>query len=112
MEPSLRIHYQGIESSEFIDQRIREKVQQLGRFGQPILKCRVSVEASHHHHHKGKVYTVGLDLALAGDHVVVRQNSSDHAHEDVYVALRDAFEVAERRLGDHARPASHAPRKA
>jgi cold shock CspA family protein len=35
--------------------------------------------------------------------VVDRTGPKDHAHEDVYVALRDAFEAAARRLEDDAR---------
>jgi hypothetical protein len=37
------------------------------------------------------------------DVVVDRAGSLDHAHEDVYVAIRDAFDAAARRLEDHAR---------
>jgi hypothetical protein len=35
--------------------------------------------------------------------VVDRAKPIDHAHEDVYVAIRDAFNAAVRRLEDQAR---------
>jgi len=35
--------------------------------------------------------------------VVDRTKPSDQAHEDVYVAIRDAFDAAARRLEDEAR---------
>ncbi|MFM8890643.1 MAG: cold-shock protein, partial [Planctomycetia bacterium] len=35
--------------------------------------------------------------------VVNREHHLDHAHEDVYVALRDSFAAARRRLEDHVR---------
>jgi cold shock CspA family protein len=35
--------------------------------------------------------------------VVDRNPSADHAHEDPYVAVRDAFNAARRRLQDHQR---------
>jgi cold shock CspA family protein len=34
---------------------------------------------------------------------VTRSGPKDHAHEDVYVAIRDAFDAAVRRLEDHVR---------
>ncbi len=35
--------------------------------------------------------------------MVDRAKPLDHSHEDVYVAVRDAFNAAARRLEDHAR---------
>ncbi|MGB1548585.1 MAG: HPF/RaiA family ribosome-associated protein, partial [Alphaproteobacteria bacterium] len=35
--------------------------------------------------------------------VVTHSGPKDHAHEDVYVAIRDAFGAAARQLEDHAR---------
>jgi hypothetical protein len=37
------------------------------------------------------------------DVVVDRAKPIDHAHEDVYVAVRDAFDAAVRRLEDQTR---------
>jgi hypothetical protein len=36
-----------------------------------------------------------------GEIVVNRDHDLDHAHEDVFVAMRDAFAAAARRLEDH-----------
>ena len=36
-------------------------------------------------------------------HLVDRAKPVDHAHEDVYVAIRDAFDAAVRRLEDQVR---------
>jgi ribosome-associated translation inhibitor RaiA len=56
------------------------------------------VDRPHHHHHQGNPFTVKLDITLPGSEIVVNR---DHA-EDVYVALRDAFEAARRQLIEHA----------
>jgi ribosome-associated translation inhibitor RaiA len=62
------------------------------------------VEAPHRHHHKGKLYSVRVDISVPGKDVVVdRAKPSDQRHEDVYVAIRDAFDAAARRLEDEAR---------
>ena len=64
----------------------------------------VVVEAPHRHSHKGKMYHVRIDLSLPGREIVVgREPEQNHAHEDVYVAIRDAFNAAVRRLEDQTR---------
>ena len=59
----------------------------------------VVVEAPHKHHHQGKQFNVRIDIGVPGNEIVVNR---DH-HEDVYVALRDAFDAAKRQLEDYAR---------
>lgn len=43
------------------------------------------------------------DRLARPDATVAYQRPQNHAHEDVYVAIRDAFNFAGRRLEDHAR---------
>ena len=38
-----------------------------------------------------------------GDIVVTREGPQNHAHEDLYVAMRDAFNAVVRQLEDHVR---------
>jgi len=38
-----------------------------------------------------------------GELVVSREHGRDHAHEDVYVAVRDAFNAVVRQLEDYRR---------
>ena len=53
---------------------------------------------------KGKLYAVHIDLTVPDRKIAVtRSGPKDHAHEDVYVALRDAFNAATRMLEDHSR---------
>lgn len=62
-----------------------------------ITSCRVVIETPHHHQHKGNTYHVSIDLAVPNDELVVgRTGGGNHAHEDVYVAIRDAFDAMER----------------
>jgi hypothetical protein len=42
-----------------------------------------------------------VELAVPGGTIVVnREPGEDHAHEDLHVAIRDAFDAARRRLQD------------
>src|SRR6185369_13218572 len=84
--------------------RIREQVAELGQFYNRLISCRVVIETPHRHQHQGRLYGVRIDLSVPGRELVIgREPSQHHAHEDVYVAMRDAFDAARRQLEDHAR---------
>jgi ribosomal subunit interface protein len=88
-----------MEPSEAVEERVRERASRLERFNGRITRCHVVVQAPHRSHHKGKLYEVHIQVHVPGEQVVVNQEGSqDHAHEDVYVAVRDAFATLERRL--------------
>jgi cold shock CspA family protein/ribosome-associated translation inhibitor RaiA len=61
-----------------------------------MTSCRVAVELPHKHKHQGKHYNVRIDIRIPHGEVVVNRDQ----HEDVYVALRDAFDAARRQLED------------
>jgi ribosomal subunit interface protein len=104
MQKPLEIRFHQMDSSPAIEARIREKAAELERFSDRITSCRVTVEKDHRQHHKGNLFRVRLDIGVPGkDVAVTRTGAKDHAHEDVYVAIRDAFNAAMRRLEDHMR---------
>ena len=104
MQIPLQISFRNMDPSPAVEERIRKKAAKLERFHDRIIGCTVVVEAPHRHHHKGKLYNVRVDISVPGKDVVVdRAKPLDHAHEDVYVAIRDAFDAAIRRLEDQAR---------
>jgi ribosomal subunit interface protein len=93
-----------MDPSPAVEERIRKKAAKFERFHDRIVGCTVVVEAPHRHQHKGKLYSVRVDISVPGKDVIVdRAKPADHAHEDVYVAIRDAFNAATRRLEEHAR---------
>ena len=104
MQVELLITFRGMAPSEAVTAKIRERVAKLERFHDRIMACHVVVEAPHRHKHKGKIYAVRIDLTVPGGEIVVnREPGADHAHEDVYVAIRDAFDALRRRLEDYVR---------
>ena len=104
MKIPLQISFRDIEHSDAVEARIREKVEKLELYFDRITSCRVVVEAPHRHNHKGKLYHVRVDLTLPGEEIVVARDPKDaHAHEDIYVAIRDSFEAARRQLKKHVR---------
>lgn len=100
----VEVVFHNMDHSDAVEADVRQKAAKLARFYDRIIGVRVVVEAPHRTHHKGKLYHVNVDVSVPGGEVVVtRQGPKDHAHEDVYVAVRDAFNAAGRRLEDHAR---------
>lgn len=99
MQVPLQITIRDVEHSEALETHIRDKASKLDEFFKHIMSCRVVVEVPHKHHQQGKQFNVRIDIGVPGGEIVVNR---DHA-EDVYVALRDAFDAAKRRLEDYAR---------
>ncbi len=104
MALSLQITFRNMPPSEAVEQSIRKHVEGLGRFSARIMGCRVVVEARHHKHHQGNLFHIRIAMTVPGGEIVVsREPALHHAHEDVYVAFRDAFEAVRRRLEDYER---------
>jgi ribosomal subunit interface protein len=104
MQMQLEVSFRNMDRSDAVEARVREKAEKLERFFDRITSCRVVIEAINRQHTKGNLYHVHIELGLPGSQVVVDRNSGKkHAHEDVYVAVRDAFNAARRRLEDHSR---------
>ncbi len=104
MQIPLQITFRHMESSPAVEAEIRKRAGRLERFSDRITACRVVVEAPHHHHRKGKLYSIHIDLTLPGEEIpVTHSGPKNHAHEDIYVAIRDAFNSAGRLLEDHVR---------
>jgi ribosomal subunit interface protein len=105
MQIPLQITFRDMEPSEAVEARIREKAATLDRFYDHVMSCRVMVEAPHAHHHQGRLYQVRIDMTVPDGELLVthEHHHKDHSHEDVYVAIRDAFDAMKRQLEDYAR---------
>ena len=128
MDIPLTISFRNMTSSASVENQVREKAEKLGSFCDRITSCRVIVEAPHRHHHKGQAFQIHIDLSVPGKQIVIKhapkqlavvklaegsvsenemvenhEASKQGAHADVYVAIRDAFDAAERKLQDYVR---------
>jgi cold shock CspA family protein/ribosome-associated translation inhibitor RaiA len=104
MQQPLEITFRDIPRSEALEANIREKAGKLDQFYEKIMACHVIVERPHGHHHQGQLYHVRIDLTVPGGEMVIKRDPKEHhAHEDPYVAVRDAFKAARRKLQDFAR---------
>jgi ribosomal subunit interface protein len=99
MKLPLQITYRNVDQSEAIEEAIRQRAAKLERFFGRIIGCRVVVEAPHQRQHKGNHYRVLVDVSIPGYELVAGRDPADHgAHEDLYTAIRDAFNAVQREL--------------
>lgn len=99
MQLPLQITARDLSLTDAIESAIRARVDKLNFFYDRIMGCRVAIEAPHRHQHKGLQYKVRVHLTLPGGELTVRRA----LHEDLYVAIRDAFDAAKRQLQEFAR---------
>lgn len=87
-----------IPNSDALENHIQEKAQKLNQFHQRITSCHVVVEMPQKHKHQGKLFNVKVDISVPGKELVVTHKKN----EDVYIAIRDAFNALARRLETYA----------
>lgn len=99
MKQPLDISFHGMQRSQALEDAVRKKAEHLERFASDIVACRVVVDLLHKHRHQGRPFGVRIDLTIPGHELVVDRIE----HEDVHVALRDAFDDMGRQLEDVVR---------
>lgn len=104
MQIPVEITYRDIEKSDAVEARVRDWVDKLERVYDRITRCEITIGQPHHRHRKGNPFSITIRLTVPGGEVVSSHDPGpDGAHEDVYVALRDAFLASRRQLEDHVR---------
>ena len=96
MQIPLQITFRELEHSDALESHIRDKAQKLEQFYSALVGCRVVVDQPGKHQHLGNPFCIRIDLTVPGGEIVVDRQQN----EDVYVALRDAFNAARRKLED------------
>lgn len=102
MSASLQITFLGMPRSLAVEAQVQRWVARLERSFGRLLRCDTWIEQPHQHNRKGKMFRVRVELAVPGSTLVVSRDTNDHAHENVFVAISDAFRAARRQLQAHA----------
>lgn len=103
MVPS-QITFLDFPESEAVSMAVEKRIDKLEHFFSRIIRCRVTISCPHRHRHTDRHFHVQIWIALPGEDIIVNRNpSKNEAHRDVYVAIRDAFNAAERMLEDRVR---------
>ena len=104
MQTQLQVHFRNMDHSAALEEDIRARAAKLEQFFDRIISCHVTVEAPHRHQNKGNIYHVRIAMTVPGRELAInRDHSENQAHEDAYVAVRDAFDSARRLLQDYSR---------
>ena len=100
MNAPVEVHFHGIQRSEAIEQRVREKVAKLEKHFERMTSCRVVLEATQRTALKPKVYCIKIEIGVPRQRpiVVCHERVGSHASEELTMALRDAFETALRKI--------------
>jgi ribosome-associated translation inhibitor RaiA len=103
MQNPVEIVLRGIPQSGALERYIGEQARKLDLVCDRLLSCHVVAEALHRQKQQAPRFAVRLNITLPGTEVVVNR---EHG-EDVYMAVRDAFEAADLQLKDHMRRQSN-----
>ena len=94
MKSPLQITVRDMPHSEALDARIRDNAAKLEELHPNITSTRVTIEELRKRHQQGRHFQVGIEVHVPGRAIVANRAR----HEDVYVALREAFDAAKRQV--------------
>jgi putative sigma-54 modulation protein len=100
----LEISFHGLERSDAVENRVREKFKRIETHFDRITHGRVVIEAPQRRTPLPKFFHVKIEIGVPGKKALVVKHEPDaeHAHTDVLLALRDAFAAALRQVSDTA----------
>ena len=99
MKKPLDLRFIGIAPSEALEAAVRSRIEPIERLCPDITGWRVAVEQEHRHQQQGRDFAVRLDVSLPGQELAL----THFRDQDVYVALRDAFDAARRSIEEAMR---------
>jgi len=114
----VQVSFRKMDVSPRLEEEVRSRAAWLESFYPGIVGCRVVLGIPHRHRRRGRSLHVRIELSLPGEDVIVnhepaldrtdpsasgKRDELDGRHKDAHVAIREAFDVARRRLEDAAR---------
>jgi ribosome-associated translation inhibitor RaiA len=122
MKLPVQITFRNMQSYETIEAIIRKRVEKLETYYDQIMGCRVLIEVPNRHQFRGRHRHIRIDLTVPDAEIVINHEPNLHSkqkqietevhtkslelqvdYKDINVAIREAFEVAGRRLQNYAR---------
>jgi cold shock CspA family protein len=102
MEYPAQIVFRNMDPSSFVEQAANRKIDKFVKTFPYIIHIRVIIDAPHHHKHLGQTYQVRIMIKVPRDEIVVSHDFGKFGqHQDLYVALRDAFNAAMHRMHEY-----------
>ncbi|MGN6109631.1 MAG: HPF/RaiA family ribosome-associated protein [Kofleriaceae bacterium] len=88
------ITFHGIDPSAAVEASVMRWVARLEHVFDRIENCHVVIDQPHKRHRHGREFHITITLEVPGKNIAV----SHIGHEDIYVAVGDAFRAARRQL--------------
>lgn len=110
MQVPVQVTFRDVKHSEEVNDHINQKVEKLNQVADTIISCHVVIEYASKQQQNGKLYNARIVTNVPNKELV-----STHNHdENMYVAIRDAFEDMMRQLEEysnmhHGRKKHHPP---
>src|SRR3989442_6536194 len=99
MQSPMQLTFRDIDPSPAISEYVQKKASKLDAHYARNTSCHVAVESPHRSHVRGKRYRVRVDVTVPGRELIAGTSPSDDAgHTDLYAAIDDAFDDAQRLL--------------
>jgi putative sigma-54 modulation protein len=102
MTTALDIHFHGLEKSDAVEAKVREKFDKLHRHFSRMSACRVVLEAPNRNTAKATVFRVKIEISIPNSKSIIINHDREgaSANEDLQLAIRDAFEAALRKVDE------------
>src|SRR5438045_5294297 len=94
----VQITIRDMPASPTLEDHLRKKAQKLSQYYNHITSCKIVIHIPQKHKHQGKLFSVCIDLSVPGRELVVNRK----LNEDVYIAIRDAFQAIKTQLESYA----------
>lgn len=91
------IMFHQLDHSDAVEVSVQRWVARLENLYDRIMGCTVSISLPHRRHRHGSEFCVNVVLEIPGGEIT----ASNMRHEDIYVAIADAFRATRRQLANH-----------
>lgn len=99
---NVHVTFRHFSATDALEVRVREGVTKLFELFPKIIKCSIALEMHQRERH-GHNFRCRLDLVVPNAELVAQNSETDASSEDVYVALGEVFDAANRQLEDYVR---------
>ena len=104
MQHDVTIRFEGLPVSAALREDILRHANKLWQIAPQLQSCDVAVRRAEHRHQHGNRYLVHVHAVMRGATFEAgRSPTKDPSHQDVYVAVRDAFDAMQRQVSEHGR---------
>lgn len=98
------ITFRDFPESDSLWMAIQSRIQRLEHFFDHIIRSDIVISSPHRHSHREPTYHVIVRVKIPGQEIVInKDHHDDKAHRDAYLAIRDAFDAADRVLEEKTR---------